>query len=184
MDSSAGWPVDTPRARLYLELGRRRHRRLTLPAGVLLFVCLFLPAVDGCGQAVYPVETPYFWHPYVYGGALALAALATTVRGLRRATVGLRVLAWLALLGGCALTTLSGGLGTVETVLGGVLLAIIGTRGVSERRLALTAIVVSVLSLLWFGLWAGSSGALVGVYVSLTASIFLLAGALLWLSEL
>lgn len=184
MDSSAGWPADPPRARLYLELGRRRHRRLTLPAGLVLFVCLFLPAVDGCGQPVYPIETPYFWHPYVYGGALAFAALATTVRGLRTATLGLRLLAWLALIGGCVLTTLSVGFGAVETVLGGVLLAIIGTRGVAEKRLALTAIVVSVLSLLWFGLWAGSSGALVGVYVSLTASIFLLAGSLLWLSEI
>jgi hypothetical protein len=33
-------------------------------------------------------------------------------------------------------------------------------------------------------LWAGSAGAMVGVYLSLAASIFLLAGSLLWLSEL
>jgi hypothetical protein len=157
---------------------------MTLPAGLLLFVCLFLPAVDGCGQAVYPIETPYFWHPYVYGGAVALAALAATVRGLRVAALGLRVLAWIAVAGGALMTTFSVGFGIIETVLGAVLLAIIGTRGASEKRVALTGIVISVLSLLWFGLWAGSAGALIGVYVSLGASIFLLAGSLLWLSEI
>jgi hypothetical protein len=167
-----------------IELGRRRHRRMTLPAGLLLFICLFLPAVDGCGQPVYPIETPYFWHPYLYGGAVAIAALAATVRGVRMATLGLRILAWFAVAGGCLMTTFSVGFGAVETVLGGALLAIIGTRGGSEKRIAVTAIVMSVLSLLWFGLWAGSAGALIGVYLSLGASIFLLAGSLFWLSEI
>jgi len=155
-----------------------------MPSGVLLLLCVFLPAVKSCGTAVYPIETPYFWHPYLYGGALALAALATTLRGVRAATLGMRALAWLCVAGGAILVPLSPGFGVVELALGCILLGIIGVRGVSEKRIAVTGIVVSVLSLLWFGLWAGSSGALLGVYVSLGTSIFLLAGSLLWLSEI
>ncbi len=78
----------------------------------------------------------------------------------------------------------SGAVGAVLTTVAAVQLAIIGVSGTSEKRLAGSGIVVSVLSLLWFGLWSGSSGALVGIYVSLVASIFLLAGSLHWLSEI
>jgi hypothetical protein len=72
----------------------------------------------------------------------------------------------------------------IELLLGGVLLGVIRVRGVSENRIAITGIIMSVACVLWFGLWAGSSGALVGVYLALGASIFLLAGSLLWLSEI
>lgn len=179
-----GWPVDLPRVTQHVEVGRRRHRRLTIPGGALLLVCMFLPAVRGCGEPVYPIETPWFWHPYLYGGALAAAALVTTVRGVRVATAGLRILAWLAVVGGAVMTTLSAGFGIVETALGVILLSIIGTKGFSEKRIAITGIVMAVLSVLWFGLWASSAGALIGVYLSLGAAIFLLAGSLLWLSEI
>ncbi len=180
---SAGWPVDAPRAYV-LEVGPRRHRRMTLPSGLLLFVCMFLPAVKECGASVYPTEMPVFWHPYVYGLALAIASCAMTVGAVRRAVTMMRVVAGLAIAGGAATLFASTGLGTVLLVLGGVLLAMIGVRGASERRIASTGIVVSVMCLLWFGLWAGSAGAMIGVYVSLAASIFLLAGSLLWLSEI
>jgi hypothetical protein len=180
---SAGWPVDVPRAHV-LEVGRRRHRRITAPSGLLLFVCMFLPAVNSCGASVYPSEMPYFWHPYLYGLALAIASFALTARSVRLAVRTMRVLAWTAVAGGAGLLLVSTGLGAVELALGAILLAAIGVRGHAERRLALSGIVISVLCLLWFGLWAGSKDALVGVYLSLGASIFLLAGSLLWLSEI
>jgi hypothetical protein len=158
---------------------------MSIPAGLLLFGCLFLPAVKGCGdQPVYPLEVPYLWHPYVYGAVIAYAAFASTQRSLRRATLALRSLAWLVFCGSVILTATSFVFGIVLLGIGAILLAVIGTRGVSEKRIAITGIVVSVMSLLWFGLWCGSSDALIGVYMSLGASIFLLAGSLQWLSEI
>jgi len=164
-------------------LGVRRHRQLTMPAGLLLFVCLFLPAVRSCGSDVYPVEAPLLWHPYIYGLLLAVAAVATTLRGVRAATIALRVAAYVCIGVGLVLATQTAWF-VIELLLGGVLLGVIGVRGVAEKRLALTGIIMSGASLLWFGMWATSSGALIGIYVSLGASIFLLAGSLLWLSEI
>lgn len=182
---SAGWPVDLPRAEVHVELGRRRHRKLTVPAGVLLFLCLFLPAVKGCNsEPVYAIEMPYFWHPYLYGAVLAGAALAATQRALVRAVLAVRVLALIELVGSVFMILVSGGLGVIMTAIAAVQLAIIGVRGTSEKRLAGSGIVISVVSMLWFGLWSGSAGALVGIYVSLVGSIFLLAGSLHWLSEI
>lgn len=175
--------VDLPRARVDLELGRRRHRRITGPAGVLLFVCLFLPAVKGCSEPVYPATMPMFWHPYLYGLVFALGTARATVRSLRHTVVALRILAWLTVVGGALLLVAAGPLGLAELLLGALLLAIIGRSGCSERRVALTAILVGALSLLWFGLWSATPDALVGVYVSALASAGLLAGGLVWLGE-
>ena len=158
---------------------------MSIPAGVVLLLCLFLPAVKGCGdQAVYPLEVPYFWHPYLYGGVLAYAAVASTHRSLRRVTRVVRALTWAVFAGGVLMTATSFAFGIVLLGIGVVLLGAIGTKGVSEKRIAVTGIAVSVMSLLWFGLWSGSSDALIGVYMSLGASIFLLAGSLQWLSEI
>lgn len=178
-------PVDLPRRRVELEIGRRRHRRITGAAGLLLFVCLFLPAVKGCSEPVYPITMPMFWHPYLYGIVLAVGAATLTTRGLRYTIVALRVLAWLTVIGGgmLAITEVSE-LGIAEILLGGLLVAVIGTRGYSERRLAMVAIVVGALSLIWFGLWAVSPDGLIGVYLSTIASLGLLAGGLIWLGEL
>lgn len=183
-----GWPstsaVDLPARRVELELGRRRHRRITGPAGLLLFVCLFLPAVKGCDGAVYPVTMPMFWHPYVYGGVLALGTTTLTLRSMRYSVVALRTLAWLTLIGGAFLLVFAGAIGIGELALGGILLAAIGRRGFSERRVALTAIAIGACSLLWFGLWAATPDALLGVYLSGLSSAGVLVGGLVWLGEL
>jgi hypothetical protein len=175
--------VDLPRPRVELELGRRRHRRITGPSGLLLFVCLFLPAVKGCDETVYPLSMPMFWHPYVYGLAFALAAAGVTVRHLRYSVLALRVLAWLTIIGGAFLVTVAGSIGIAELIIGACLLASIGRSGCSERRVAVTAITASTFSLLWFGLWVATPDALVGVYLAAFASVGVLAGGLLWLGE-
>lgn len=175
--------VDLPRPRVELELGRRRHRRITGPSGVLLFVCLFLPAVKGCNEAVYPMTMPMFWHPYIYGLVLALGAAKITVRHLHYTVIALRILAWLTIIGSALLLLVAGGIALAELLVGMVLLGAIGRRGYSERRVALTTIVIGALSLLWFGLWVVTPDALVGVYLSAVASTGLLAGGLAWLAE-
>jgi hypothetical protein len=176
--------VDLPRRVLVPQVGRRRHRRITGPAGLLLFVCLFLPAVKGCHETVYPISMPVVIHPYVYGIVFALGASTLTVRGIRHTIEALRVLAYLTLAFGLALVPLRPGTGVLELVAGSVLLALVGRTGYSERRAALTAIAIGMLSLLWFGLLASTAVALVGVYLSVVAAVGLLVGGLVWLAEI
>lgn len=175
--------VDLPRPRIEPELGTRRHRRITGPAGLLLFVCLFLPAMRGCHETVYPVTMPMFWHPYIYGLVIALGTATVTVRHLRYTVLALRILAWLTIIGGAFLVVFAGPLGIAELIVGGCLLGAIGRSGCSERRVALTAITISSFSLLWFGLWVATPDAMIGVYLGAASSAGLLAGALLWLGE-
>lgn len=182
---SAGWPVDIPRAEVHLELGPRRHRRMTVPAGALLFACMFLPAVKGCGsEPIYPLEMPFFWHPYLYGAALGFAALASTQRALVHATRVVRALSALVLAASLILAVAEPEVGVALLGIAAVLFGVIGTNGVSEKRLAIIGILVACMSLLWFGLWSGAADALIGVYLSFGAAIFLLAGSLYWLSEI
>src|SRR4051812_32980624 len=118
--------VDLPRPRVELELGRRRHRRITVPSGLVLFLCLFLPAVKGCNEPVYPITLPMLWHPYLYAVVIAVGTLFPTVRSIRRTVIALRVLAWLTILGSAALATFAGAIAFLELLAGGVLLAAIG----------------------------------------------------------
>jgi len=78
---------------------RRRHRMLAAPSGLLLFVCMFLPITEQCGEAVYPYEAPPACVPYVLGLVVAVRALmdpalrASAVRGARVLT-GLAIGFW------------------------------------------------------------------------------------------
>ncbi|HEX5064421.1 MAG TPA: hypothetical protein VFV99_33830 [Kofleriaceae bacterium] len=175
--------VDLPRPRVDLELGRRRHRRITGPSGLLLFVCLFLPAVKSCGEPVYPLAMPMFWHPYIYGLVLALATVRGTVRHVHYTVIALRILAWLTVVGAALLGLFAAGVALVELFVGALLLAAVGRRGTSERRVAVTTVLVGALSLLWFGLWGITPDAMLGVYLSVGASAGLLVGGLVWLVE-
>jgi hypothetical protein len=177
--------VDLPRPILVVpQVGRRRHRRITGTAGLLLFVCLFLPAVKGCNETVYPISMPLVIHPYVYGIVFALGAGTLSVRGLRHTIDALRALAYLTIAFGVVLVPVRPGTAMLELFAGAALLALIGRSGYSERRAALTAIALGVVSLLWFGLLAATAVALVGIYLSVAAAIGLLVGGLVWLAEI
>ena len=158
----------------------RRHRRLTGLSGILLFACLFLPAIDACG-AVQPYELPPLAPPYLYG---LVFAPARTPRGLAHGIVALRVLAVLVVVSGVLVAAIVPEVGLPEVAVGIVLLLIVGLARTSEPRVAASAIAVALVSALWFSVWCLDDSALLGVYLSLASAVGLALGGLLWWREL
>jgi hypothetical protein len=174
--------VEPPPPRVEPELPKRRHRRITGPAGLLLFVCMFLPAVKGCNSPVYPLEVPMFLPPYVYGLVFALGAATVSVRGMRRTLTALRIVTLLTILGSGVTALMAPPLGMAEMFAAAIVLAFAGWTK-EERRAAACAIAVGVFCTLWFGLWCTTSDALIGVYLSLVGAVGLLVGGFVWLGE-
>jgi len=179
-----GVAIDLPAPRVELELGRRRHRRITGPAGAILFACMFLPAVKGCSAPVYPIEAPIFLPPYLFGLAFMIAAWAWTVRGLHRAVRLARAVTFASIACSTVTLLLAPPVGIVELAISVFVLATLGWTGCSERRLALAALVMGALGTLWFGLWASTAEAMIGVYLAALGSAALLVGACTWLVDL
>jgi hypothetical protein len=162
----------------------RRHRRLTGLSGLLLFACLFLPAVKGCHQPVMAYEVPPFLPPYLYGLVFALIAIAWTPRSLAVGVLALRVLGSLVVIGSVVLVVIAPPIGVIELMIGALLLVTVGLFGTTEPRVVASGIMVGVVCVIWFGCWAMTPEALIGVYLSLVSSLGLLAGCLAWLREL
>lgn len=180
--STAASAVELPDVRAYGS--QRRHRPLTGTAGILLFACMFLPAMKGCGDTtVMPLELPPFLPPYLYGLLFAFAAQARTRRSIAASVALLRVLATLVACSGFVVFLVAPSVGIVELSVGVVLVATAGGRGYSERRLAWTATLMGAVCLLWFGMWSLTTDALAGVYLSLASSAALFAGGLVWSFE-
>lgn len=183
-DDTAGvGAVELPRLRGVVARDRRRHRLLTGTSGMLLFVCMFLPAVEGCDRPIVPLDTPPFWPPYLYGLVFAFAALARTRRGIVGATYALRALSTMVIAGGFATTIFAGPGGAFIVVYGSILLATTGWTGASEHRLAATAVAIASTSSVWFAMWSVTPSALLGVKLSLASTLGLLAGGLVWSRE-
>jgi hypothetical protein len=185
-DHEPGRAVEPP-TRYALPRRARRSRRRTALAGVsgiLLFACMFLPAIKGCSDPVMPYELPPFVPPYLYGLVFALLALSRSSRALVLGVRALRVLAVFVVAGSVVLIVVVPPVGLVELVAGGVLLVIIGFSDITELRVAMTGIAVGLISTIWFGFWSATPDALAGVYLSLASSIGLVAGSLAWLCEI
>jgi hypothetical protein len=173
--------VELPPLTVELELGRRRHRRITGPSGLLLFLCAFLPFLPDFGGP--PAELPVLLPPYLYGLLFALAAAAHTARGMRRAIDAMRVLTVILLSVSAILAFILLPLGILAAAPGALVFATLGWTGRTERRAALCAIVVGALCTLWFGLFVSSPDVMPGIYLSLVGSVGLLVGGLVWLAE-
>ncbi|HEX4416878.1 MAG TPA: hypothetical protein VH165_03220 [Kofleriaceae bacterium] len=163
---------------------RRRHRRLTGMSGILLFACMFLPAVKGCNQPVMPLEVPAFLPPYLYGLVFAWIALSRTPRGQAIGVMALRLLAVLVTGGAGVLLVVAPPAGVAAVIFGGALLLIVRLSGTTEPRIVATGIAVGLVSMLWFGFWSVTPDALIGVHLALASSIGLFVGCVAWLREL
>jgi len=153
-------------------------------AGILLFVCMFLPAMRGCGSApVLPLDVPPFMPPYLFGLVFAVIALTRSSRALIAGVVAVRLLATLVAFAGFVVFLVAPSVGIVELTVGLVLLSAIGLSGISELRFAGTVTLIGALCTMWFGLWTASTDALYGVHLSLASSIGLLVGGSVWLVE-
>jgi hypothetical protein len=153
-------------------------------AGILLFICMFLPAMRGCSSApVLPLDVPPFLPPYLFGLVFAVLAGARSSRALIAGVVAVRFLATLVAFAGFVVFLVAPSVGIVELTVGLVLLSAIGVSGVSELRLAACAALIGALCTFWFGLWAASGDALYGVHLSLASSMGVLVGGLVWVVD-
>lgn len=175
--------VDLPLVRSVPDTRIRRHRRVTGLSGILLFACMFLPAIDACGT-VHPYELPPLAPPYLFGLVFALIAMSRTPRALAHGIVALRALSLLTGFAGMMVGVVALQVGIPEMVLAAAVFVILGAPHRGEARIALAAIAVAAVSMLWFAVWCFDDGALVGVYLSLASAGGLLAGAVLWRREL
>jgi hypothetical protein len=176
--------VDPPNAYVAPSSRAGRHRSLTGLSGILLFACMFLPAVRGCNDAVMPYEVPPLLPPYVYGLVFALIAMARTSRGVSYGVLALRVLAVLVVAASVVTGIFAPLVGILELMLGTLLLLVVGLSGATEAWIADTGIAVGLISMLWFGFWSLTPDALLGVYLAFASSIGLFAGSVAWLREL
>jgi hypothetical protein len=165
-------------------LGRRTHRPFTSISGLLLFACLFLPAVKACGTPTYPYEIPAFTPPYAFGLVFALVALARTAGGVVLATLGLRIVIGLLFAGGVIMVADVAAIGFALIGLALVFFGILVGRTVPERRVAILCIVANSLWAVWFVLWCTDRGAMVGVYLGLLTSLALVVSGVVWLGDI
>ena len=167
------------------ELARpRRHRPVIGTAGILLFACMFLPAVEGCGTSpVMPLDVPPFLPPYLFGLVIAAIGATRSSRALVAGVVVVRFLTMLVAFAGFVVILVAPAVGVVELTAGLVLLSAIGQHGISELRLAGTVTLIGAMCTAWFGAWTASADALYGVHLSLASSICLLVGGGIWFAE-
>ena len=184
-----GEDVDDGRRRLEAldddcPVGRRTHRPFTSISGLLLFACLFLPAVRACGSPTYPYEIPAFTPPYAFGLAFALVALARTRRGVALGVLTLRIVLGLLFVGGVVMITQVAAIGFALIGLALVFFGILVSRTLPERQVARLCIVANILWAVWFVLWCTDRGAMVGVYLGLLASLGLVVSGVVWLGDI
>jgi len=191
-DGPGAFPVEPARAVLREpEPPARRHRWLTAPSGVIVFVCLFLPAVRICGSPAYPYEAFGVQTPYLLGLLAAIAALVRRPRALAGLVIAMRVVLWLTVVGWFVAFVVMAGDPRHHEVLpllvwvpvSAVFVLVFGWRSRDERAAARATIGAAIGGIVWFGLFCFDPGAMYGTYTGAVASVGMLVGGLGWWRE-
>jgi hypothetical protein len=160
----------------------RRARGLALPAGVVLALCIFLPALRVCGSPTYPIAVPPFWSPYVLGVGVAWLAGARSLRGAAAALVFVKVVMLLTVVGwGVVASASLDGLpfGLAFFAIGALFFAVTHG-GPVEERAARATIATGVLCTAWFAMIAFDPDGMIGAWISFGASLALVVLGLEW----
>ena len=160
----------------------RRARGLALPTGVVLALCIFLPALRVCGSPTYPITMPPFWSPYLLGVGIAWLAGARTLRGAAAALVFVKALIVLTAVGwGVVAASSMEGLpiGLAFFAIGALFLAVT-RRGPIEERAARATIGAAVICTAWFATLAFDPDGMWGAWISFGASLALVVLGLEW----
>jgi hypothetical protein len=181
--------VDRPSrdADLDAPVAARRQRFLALPTGVVLALCVFLPAVRVCGTPTYPISMPPFWSPYLLGVAVAVLGGARTMRGLRGGLATADVVMALTAIGWGVAACFGGAQGVgVALVIAAVAAAYfkLARWGGREQRAAHVTIAIGALCTPWFALLAFDPEAMFGSWISLGAALAAIIAGLEWRREL
>jgi hypothetical protein len=186
--------VELPEARVRVQRApgppvRGRHRILTIPGGLLLFVAMFLPSVRECGETHYPLDTPILIGPYLL--ALAVALVASMPARMRDYAGRIFVLlsflhyAVLAIALVVAMFTDIEAFGTLCVVLVCAFVVYIAAKPAMtiDERVAAVTFVQGMQWCFWFGLWNLFDDVLVGMRLALGSATLLTLGAALWLRD-
>jgi hypothetical protein len=160
----------------------RRLRRLALPTGIVLALCIFAPALRVCNSPAYPIAMPPFWSPYLLGIGIAWLAGARTLRGAAAALVFVKVLIVLSTVGWGVLAVWSVEGLPIGIAFFGFCAAFLALtrRGPFEERAARATIGVGLACTAWFALIAFDPDGLWGAWVSFGASLALSVLGLEW----
>jgi len=159
-----------------------RRKRLALPFGVVLALCIFMPALRVCGTPTYPISMPPFWSPYVLGALVAALAAARTRGGMRglviaiASVVAVTAFGW----GVVAMSSIEGAAIGVAILAFGVAFVVTVRKGPVEERAARATIGVGIMCTPWFTLLAFDPDGMWGAWVSLVASLALIFAGLDW----
>lgn len=170
-----------------------RGALVTLPSGLTLALCLFLPAIETCNQTYRPYAQPAWTGPYLFGFVAAAWAAARLVSPGGRAALGTGWMLWfLALFADLPLLVrLLEVEGQARRLVQGVTLALWCVpiavlllaprrhRDHPDRMVARCLAAGAAQSLAWYHYWAWSVGPAdthFGFWLAIAASVGLLVG--------
>ena len=174
--STCAPPVEAVRRRR-----RYRHRPVLGASGIVMFVCLFLPAMRTCDHPDYPLDHfPYFTAPYFLGLAIATFAFVVGPRTLALAFAVTRALLAAVLVGALSMVVEAPVFAIFEVCIALGFIAIVGVRRRDEHALSIFAVALGAAETCWFLMVAAPPDGMIGGQLALVAGIGTMLGGMLW----